>query len=283
MANKINKLAPAEGMPRFTAAERTFIRMKLFDGLTGDELLKSFKHFFYPGNNYCATKRDVTTWKKRVFHINDKLDKSNEFKDLLKQAKTGLALKDARIANRKNALSRLEYLLTEYEGHKYSQMNKDWQDGFIKLCNLRIKELKDLAIELGEYKTTTMNFDQRKQLQVIQQQNVFGGQATVPHLEGDNATGLRIVAPSVEHSIHTGGSLDPPQQTNSVSREQVPGESQQDNNPHPVEASPAMPEPGESLAQKEERRQKTIDYAEKACGYEPLEPSKEVEQPPEEE
>lgn len=192
MTEQFNKL------PRFTAAERTFLRMRLFDGLTGEELLKSFKHFFYPGNNYCATKRDVTTWKKRVFHINDKLDKSNEFKDLLKQAKTGLALKDARIANRKNALSRLEYLLTEYEGHKYSQMDKDWQDGFIKLCNLRIKELKDLAIELGEYKTTSINVDQRKQLNVYQQQNVFGGQATVPHLEGDNATGLRIVAPSVE-------------------------------------------------------------------------------------
>ncbi len=41
----------------------------------------------------------------------------------------------------------------------------------------------------------------RRKLQVIQQQNVFGGQATVPHLEGDNATGLRIVAPSVEQQV----------------------------------------------------------------------------------
>ena len=191
MTEQINKL------PRFTAAERLFIKSKLFDGLTSNELLKSFKSHFYPGNNYCGNREHLVTWRNRVSNFNVNLDKSQEFKDLLKKARTALANKDARIQHRKNLISKVTYLLAEYDSIRYLELDKDEQDGYIKLNNLLLKHLKDLAIELGEYKTTSINFDQRKQLQVIQQQNVFGGQATVPHLEGDNSTGLRIVAPSV--------------------------------------------------------------------------------------
>ena len=53
--------------------------------------------------------------------------------------------------------------------------------------------LKDIAIEMGEFKNAQvkLSIDNRRQA-------IFSGQAIVPRLEGDDETGLRIVAPGVE-------------------------------------------------------------------------------------
>ncbi len=265
---------PKSKLPRFTPANKQFIKNLILDGFTAGEILSRFKNHFFPSNNYCGTPETIRLFKVRICHINRHLDKSNEFKDLLKQAQTGLAKKDYRLLFRKDEISRVAHILSQYDGMNFMELSKDDKNAFLKLRELQIKQLQHLAIELGEFKTTSINVDQRKQLQVIQQQNVFGGQATVPHLEGDNATGLRIVAPSVKESC-----------------KQVPGESQQDNNPHPVEASPAMPVPSK-LPREQVPGDKQDEIDPTAVGDSSLSPAsspampdkcKEVEQPPEEE
>ena len=242
MTELINPPGRAEGgsLPRFTAAERTFIKLKLFEGLTASEILPSFKNFFYPGNNYPGSPLKIKAWQGRVGQTVKLMDKSKEYKDLLYQAKTGLGKKEHRLHVRKKLIAKSINLLADYDGKKYSEMDTDQQNGVINLNSLLLKHLKDLAIELGDYKTTSINVDQRKQLQIVQQQNVFGGQATVPHLQGDDSTGLRIVAPSVEQR----------------SREQVPGELPGEIDPTAVgdsslspDASPAMPDASKEVEQ----------------------------------
>ena len=53
--------------------------------------------------------------------------------------------------------------------------------------------LKDIAIEMGEFKNAQVKLSINNRRQAI-----FSGQAVVPHLESDDETGLRIVAPGVE-------------------------------------------------------------------------------------
>jgi hypothetical protein len=56
-----------------------------------------------------------------------------------------------------------------------------------------MKNSKVFSVEMGEFKNAQvkLSIDNRRQA-------IFSGQAVVPKLEGDDETGLRIVAPGAE-------------------------------------------------------------------------------------
>jgi hypothetical protein len=193
---KVDKSDPETYLPQFSAAEKTLIKFKLLDGWQTADILKEVRKRLHPDDNYCPNPAQIRKFQNRVYALKKRVEKSKEYKELLREARSGVAKKDARIMVRKRQISSLMYMLNDYAGLSSDEMNDIQFDRCERLNNLLLKHLKDLAVELGEYKTTGPLIDMSDRRQ--QQLTVFSGQATVPRLEGDDKTGLRIVAPSVK-------------------------------------------------------------------------------------
>jgi hypothetical protein len=192
---KVDKSDPETYLPQFSAAEKTLIKFKLLDGWQTADILKEVRKRLHPDDNYCPNPAQIRKFQNRVYALKKRVEKSKEYKELLQEAKSGVAKKDARILVRKRQISNLMYMLDDCVSLSSDEMNDIQFDRYERLNNLLLKHLKDLAIELGDFKTTGINIDMSDRRQ--QQLTVFSGQATVPRLEGDDKTGLRIVAPSV--------------------------------------------------------------------------------------
>ena len=171
-------------IPRFDAAQWFFIDQKIMDGYEPKELLELFRDQFYNGNGYCRTTNDKQTFIQRILRRRQHLRKSRIYERASKYAKGGLAKKDARLRTRKVQVSRT---MLELEKLKDSFDEKDkYLEYYIKLKTLLLKELRDLAIEMGEFQTSniSVNIDQRKV--------IFRGRAVLPELDKDQLKELEV-------------------------------------------------------------------------------------------
>ena len=148
------------------------------------ELLELFRDQFYNGNGYCRTVKEKQTFIQRVLRRRQYLRKRRIYEQASKYAKQGLAKKDARLRARKIHVSKT---MLELERLKKSFEDKEkYYDYYIKLKTLLLKELRDLAIEMGEFQTSniSVNIDQRKV--------IFRGRAVLPELDKDQLKELEV-------------------------------------------------------------------------------------------
>jgi hypothetical protein len=195
----MNKLA------RFEANQRVFIEFCCIDGLSCGDILTRFTKKFYPDTEYCKTDKERQLFSMRVTKYKAKVEKSKMYKEILLQGKRAFAKKDHRVLTRNNQISSIMSKLNEFRGLSVLEMSREEVANFKELNALLLNALDSMAKEMGQFKTSAavnVNFDQR-------QLNVFPGQATVPRLEGDDKTGLRIVAPSVK-ALDSGGEIMQP-------------------------------------------------------------------------
>ena len=177
-------------IPLFTPAQKTFLKLQIFENLTNNDILTKFKAFFFPNNDgYCKNSLETSTFYKRMSAMRKRLDKSQEYKDLMQNAQKGIAKKNNRIQARKKQISSTLLSLGHYDGRVFNDFTPIEKEDFKTLKNLLLKELKDLAIEQGEFKTSNINVavDARKQF--------FDGRAVIQQLPEDR---LKELTPNIE-------------------------------------------------------------------------------------
>lgn len=195
-------------LPRFTAFQRQFIKNLLLDGYENPEILRKFKEKYFPANGYCDNPVDLQKFRVRVTKLRMMLNKNDVVKKLTKQAKYGLARKDARILFIKKQISISLDLATEIHARLSQDIeNKDLNYLFDKHQKRIFAELKHLAIELNEYKTTAfnVNIDSRDQRKMI-----YAGQAVLPELDREKMKELQIVEVPAEDAKALPGADDNP-------------------------------------------------------------------------
>ena len=191
------KKQPAKRLPHFTPEQKIFIRNLFLEGYENKEVTKRFKKKYFPHNGFLTNAKEKKQFSVRLSKIKYSLNKNKIFKELSKQAKQGLANKDHRLNFIKKQISTTLDVLDQVHARLIADIeNPSLNDIFLKHKKQLFSELKHLAIEMNEYKTTSfnVNVDNRDQRKLI-----YAGQAVLPELDKEKLKELKVVeVPSPE-------------------------------------------------------------------------------------
>ncbi len=172
-------------IPKFDAAQWMFIDMKILDGYEPGEILELFRDQFYNGNGYCRKIKEKQIFTERIRRRRLSLKKKKNYVDVLSHSKNGLAKKEGRLRARKKHVSKTMLELERLKD-RFPDDDKAYLDYYVKLKRLLLKELQDLALEMGEWQTSQINVN------VDQRKVIFQGRAVLPELDKSELKELEV-------------------------------------------------------------------------------------------
>jgi hypothetical protein len=150
-------------LARFDANQIKFIEFCIVEGLSNRDILIQFKAKFFPDDGYCESVKERELFSMRITKYRAKVEKSNTYKELLVQARRAFAQKDHRLLTRNNQISSILTKLAEYADVSVRELS---QEDFVKYKDLQallLNALKDIAMEMGEFKNAQVKLSYRQQ------------------------------------------------------------------------------------------------------------------------